>query len=132
MNLLSMLMAALAFLGLSGQVMAAPFRAENNPQIVANYDSGLHGIPGESATHEGSDVVMRAGNSGNFQQWFEGTSTENGGITEGDHSVWKESSDCQCKDGETAVISTPSNFWGDYLQQGATYCVKTNDFHVVR
>lgn len=108
---------------------AAPFNAGNNPQIVANYSTGDHGIPGEPYLHTGADVVMRAGNSGNFQQWFYGTSAENGGITEGDHSVWKNvGTSTSCSDNETLVADAYPQ-WGDYLEPGANYCVKTNDFH---
>ncbi len=109
--------------------LAAPFNADGNPQIVANYDSGEHGVVGETETHTGADVVMRAGESGNFQQWFYGTSTEDGGITEGDHSIWKLSEDGACNGGATAMTVNSENFWGDYLVEGGTYCIKTNDFH---
>src|SRR5665811_288242 len=62
----------------------------NNPQVVAFYTSADHGIVDESNAHTGSDLVQQSGNSGNFQQWFTGTSTENGGNTEGDHSIWMD------------------------------------------
>lgn len=119
---------AISFFG-ANSALAAPFNAVNNPQIVANFqDNSLHGIPGESETHRGSDVVMRAGDSGNFQQWFYGTSTENGGITEGDHSIWKSVGDSTtCKDNQV-LVPDASSAWGDYLQPG-NYCVRTNDFH---
>jgi hypothetical protein len=100
----------------------------NNSQIVANYTSGDHGIPGETATHTGSDVVKLNGHSGNLNQWFYGTSTENGGITEGDHSVWKNiGTSTNCPNGTLIVNAYPA--WGYYLQPGANYCVKTNDFN---
>lgn len=114
----------------ASSAFAAPFNATNNPQIVANYSSGDHGVVGEFVTHNGADVVMRAGNSGNFQQWFYGTSDENGGNTEGDHSIWRnvgDSTDCHAKE---VLVENASASWGDYLQPGANYCVKTNDFHV--
>lgn len=108
--------------------MAAPFKAENNPQIVANYPTGDHGIVGEPYLHEGADVVMKAGKSGNFQQWFYGTSAEPNHPVEGDHSVWKLSKDGTCKDGWD-LVENANQSWGDYLQPG-NYCVKTNDFKV--
>ncbi len=120
---------ALAMLFSAVPVFAAPFKADNNPQIVANYATGDHGIPGEPATHTGADVVMQAGNSGNFQQWFYGFADENSGIMEGDHSVWKLSKDGTCPSNTFAMTVGPNNFWGDYLVQGATYCIRTNDFH---
>lgn len=104
-------------------------KGNNNPQVVAFYTSGDHGIVGESATHTGSDLIMQAGNSGNFQQWFTGTSTE--GVTEeGDHSLWKNvGNSTSCPSGSDLVVNAyPA--WGDYLQPGANYCVRTNDFNV--
>src|SRR3954466_6936829 len=94
-NIISIL-GTVAILGASaGTAAAAPFNALNNPQIVANYSSGDHGIVGEPYLHQGADVVMRAGNSGNFQQWFYGTSAEPDG-THGDHSVWQLANNGQC------------------------------------
>ena len=110
-----------------GTALAAP--KANNPQVVANYSTGDHGIVGEPDTHTGADVVMTAGKSGNFQQWFKGTSTENGGITEGDHSVWMNvGSRTSCPNGWD-FVSSPYPAWGSYLQPGANYCVHTNDFN---
>ncbi len=59
----------------SGMAFAAPYNAaDNNPQVVAFYPTGTHGIPSEPcANHVGEDLVMRAGNSGNFQQWSYGS-----------------------------------------------------------
>jgi len=110
---------------------AAPFNAaNNNPQVQAYYPTGDHGIAGESDTHTGQDLVMKAGNSGNFQQWFQGTSTENGGNTEGDHSVWKNVGDSTTCNGNNSTLVTNANpSWGNYLQPGANYCVHTNDSH---
>lgn len=121
-------LAAVAAIALAGNVaLAAPFKAEGNPQIVANYPTGPHGIPGESEYHEGADVVMRAGNSGNFQQWFYGTSASEG--LHGEHSLWKYSESGECNDNEVKVEVGDPSAWGDYLVDGGTYCVKTNDFH---
>lgn len=122
----------------AGIASAAPFNAaSNNPNVVAFYPSGDHGVVGENANHNGTDLVMRAGQSGNFQQWFYGQALEgpNGSpITEGDHSLWKVSRGGTCPAGSFALqVSTDpnsNNFWGDYLEDGATYCVRTNDFHV--
>jgi hypothetical protein len=108
-----------------GHAYAAPFNA-NNPNIVANYDSGPHGIPQEPEYHEGMDVVLKAGNSGNFQQWFEGTSTSEG--YHGEHSVWREvGSDTSCPSGWDLYLD-PHPEHGDYLTPGANYCVKTNGY----
>lgn len=109
---------------------AAPFNAAaNNPQVVAYYPTGDHGIPGEPFLHNGEDLVMRAGNSGNFQQWFYGYSAEAGGITEGDHSVWMNvGSKTSCPNGWFLVPDAYPE-WGSYLEPGANYCTHTNDFH---
>lgn len=108
---------------------AAPNSAGNNPQIVANYSSGDHGIVGEPFLHQGSDVVMQAGSSGNFQQWFYGTSTESTG-THGDHSIWMLANNGTCPNSNWILVPNASASWGDYLVAGADYCVKTNDYQV--
>jgi hypothetical protein len=113
----------------AGTALAAPFNSQNNPQIVANYPTGDHGIVAEPYLHQGADVVMKSGNSGNFQQWFYGTSAENGGITEGDHSLWKIAQNGQCPSSDWVLVPNASASWGDYLVPGADYCVNTNDFH---
>jgi len=115
----------------AGPTLAAPFKADNNPLIVANYPTGDHGIVGEPVLHNGADVVMRAGNSGNFQQWFYGTAAEEGVVTEGDHSVWLISKDGTCPSNFVLVPSANPD-WGDYLVAGADYCVHTNDYHVTK
>lgn len=100
-----------------------------NPNFVVYYPDGLHGIVGESGIrHEGEDLVMKDGNSGNFHQWFFGTSDEEDGKLEGDFSRWqvrKEGHDCQ-----DDFILVPNAYpqWGTYLEPGADYCVKTTDF----
>lgn len=122
---------ALLLSALTPVAFAAPFNAaDNNPQVEAYYPTGDHGIVGENDTHTGQDLVMRAGNSDNFQQWFYGTSTENGGNTEGDHSVWKNVGDKTSCNGNSVSVQNAYPAWGDYLEPGANYCVKTNDFHV--
>jgi len=113
-------------LGVSSFAQAAPFSAENNPNIVANYSTGDHGIVGDPFLHTGADVVMKLGNSGKFMQWFEGMSAENGGIVQAVKSKWTLSKDGTCPRGSLMIqnINTnPDNFWGDYLQTGATYCI---------
>ena len=110
----------------ASSVVAAPFFAEGNPNIVANYHDGIHTIPGEQEDiHTGMDVVMRAGKSGNFQQWFLGDSEQEG--FHGEHSLWKESKDGTCKNGDV-LIEDAHPGWGDYLNPEADYCVKTNEF----
>ncbi len=104
---------------------AASFKAnDNNPQQVAYYPTGPHGIPGEDEYHEGSDLVERNGGSGNFQQWFYGTSESEG--LHGDHTVWKISKS-GCPEGWLLILQ-PYPEWGDYLTPDVDYCVKTNDF----
>ncbi|MGE5393044.1 MAG: hypothetical protein ACM3NH_04865 [Candidatus Saccharibacteria bacterium] len=130
MNKIALVSGVLLSLALTAPALAAPFNAANNPNIVANYPTGDHGIAGEPVNHNGADVVMRAGNSGNFQQWFVGTAAENGGVTEGDHSVWMLSKDGSCpNDSWYKMTVGPGNFWGDYLVNGGTYCIHTNDFN---
>lgn len=103
-------------------------KADNNPQVVAYYTSGTHGIVGENATHTGTDLVMQAGQSGNFQQWFTGNSTQSSNPTEGDHSVWLWVGQAtSCDSGWNLVVNANAS-WGSYLQPG-NYCVHTNDFH---
>ncbi len=110
-----------------GSVSAAPFNASGNPNIVANYPTGPHGIPGEAEFHEGADVVMRAGQSGNFQQWFYGTSASEN--LHGEHSNWKNvGSATTCPNGWILFVD-PYPEWGDYLEPGANYCIHTNNFH---
>jgi hypothetical protein len=120
---------AMLVLGAGAQIAsAAPNKAENNPKIVANYSDGDHGIPGEYYLHTGSDVVMQAGGSNNFVQWFQGWSAEDGGIYEGDHTVWMVSKNGTCPTG-WMFIPNASASWGSYLAAGATYCVMTNNFN---
>ncbi|HUZ92706.1 MAG TPA: hypothetical protein VNG29_01775 [Candidatus Paceibacterota bacterium] len=128
LSIVSIVVIAAGMLGLSSTVLAAPFTAVNNPQIVANYPTGTHGIVGEYYLHTGADVVMRAGASGNFQQWFRGTSAENGGVTEGDHSVFLINRNNRCPNSSWMTVPNAGASWGSYLVQGAGYCVHTNDF----
>jgi hypothetical protein len=116
---------ALAVFAGAHSVEAAPAKS-GNPNTVANYETGDHGIPGDYYLHTGADIVTRLGNSGNFDQWFMGWAAETGGNI-GHHSVWKVSKDGTCKSDEVLVPNASSN-WGDYLVAGADYCVKTNDF----
>lgn len=98
-------------------------------KVVAYYESGVHGIVGESGiTHEGKDIVVEVSNGckNEFIQWFWGKSDE--GKIEGEKSVWRLTDDCKCYDGEILVKNAyPS--WGTYLKPGANYCVKTTDFN---
>jgi hypothetical protein len=100
-----------------------------NPNFVVYYPDGPHGIVGESGIlHEGEDLVMRAGQSGNFLQWFYGRAEENGGQIEGDFSRWlalKEGHKCP-----DDFILVPDAYpeWGTYLEPNTDYCVKTTDF----
>lgn len=120
----------LLMLSFSKTALAAPFKAaDKNPQIVAFYEEGTHGIPGQTYTHEGKDVVMKAGESPVVQQWFVGTSQEEG--FHGEHSVWKLSKDGTCHPNWFKMIVTGpegNNYWGDVMEPGATYCIHTNQF----
>lgn len=118
-------LSAIVLFAFAGVASAAHFKS-NNPNTVANYPTGDHGIVGEPYLHVGADVVTKSGNSGNFQQWFVGTSTENGGVSEKDHSVWKVSKDGSCSNDGWVLVENASQSWGDYLVSGANYCVKTN------
>jgi hypothetical protein len=125
----------------AGSVFAAPFNAaNNNPQVVAYYPDGTHGVPNEPcANHVGADLVMQLGNSGNFMQWLFGSvpCDENGAL-HGDHSVWKLSKNNDPCPAKAATIYQPNigdpNYpgWGTYLVPGGTYCVTTNDFHIIK
>ena len=119
------------FLLSSKTVLANPTnfqKAQNNPQVVAYYAGGLHTIPGEEgSSHWGEDLVMRAGGSGNFQQWFLGWSA--GESFHGEHSVWLISRTGNCPQSFMVYVD-PNPGWGDYFVDGATYCVKTNNYHL--
>lgn len=112
---------------------AAPFKAaDKNPNVVAHYESGSHGIPGNPNYHEGEDLVMQVGKSGVFQQWFYGKGVDYED-DHGHHSVWKQSKDgCPPNWFEMKVTDMDGgNFWGDYLDlEPGDYCIHTNDFRV--
>lgn len=131
MKIISTLFLSIIFVAMSGSaVFAAPdntAKGTNNPQVVAFYQDGTHGVVGENATHTGTDLVMQSGQSGNFQQWFTGTSQPNG--VEGDHSVWKSvgnATDCSQLGNGWVFVANANQSWGSYLQPG-NYCVHTND-----
>jgi hypothetical protein len=109
-------------------IRAAPFNAaDKNPNVVAYYPTGPHGIVGIPGTnHEGADLVMKAGKSGNFQQWFYGTNPLTG-ETYGVHSIWNVTKNGKCPANATLVENAYPG-WGDYLQPGADYCVIENIF----
>ncbi len=118
---------AVAFVLPIGNASAAPVGAVGqNPNIVAYYPTGPHGIPGESEYHEGMDIVMATDSNGNFQQWFYGWSASEG--LHGEHSVWKIRKDGKDCDKGWLLYPDPYPEWGDYLTPGVDYCVKTNDF----
>ncbi len=106
-----------------------PQVAANNPQTVAYYTSGLHGIPGEDSTHSGVDYVKQNGNSGNFDQWFCGTATSPDQLNECDHSVWiSVGNQTTCPAGQV-LVENANQSWGSYLSSG-NYCVQNNDANV--
>lgn len=129
----SILLSITCLLGLTSVAFAAPDngqKAANNPNVVAYYTSGDHGVAGESATHTGTDLVQQAGKSGNFQQWFTGTASSPDNSPEGDHSVWKsvgDAPDCSKLGDGWVFVANANQSWGSYLQPG-NYCVHTNDF----
>lgn len=99
----------------------------NNPNIVAYYPgpNDVHGIPQETEEHRGADLVIKSGNSNNFQQFFYGTSTSEG--THGEHTTWNyvgTDPNYECPPGWDLY---PDDYGGDYLTEGY-YCVKTNDY----
>ena len=103
-----------------------PQIANNNPQTVAYYTSGDHGIAGDSATHTGTDYVRQNGNSGNFDQWFCGSSTESSDPSECEHSVWMSVGDATTCNAGGVLVEDAQASWGDYLSPG-NYCVRSND-----
>lgn len=112
-------------------IKAAPWKPADNdthPNIAQEYPhyGGTHGIPGESETHTGDDLVMKAGNSGVYQQWFYGESDTEG--THGEHSVWNPAGPNGCPDGWTFIADPHNKNWGGHFEAGVDYCVKTNDF----
>ena len=110
---------------------AAPYKAaENNPQVVAFYEEGTHGIPSEpGGNHEGTNMVKQNGNSGNFQAWFYGTFPAGEEGLHGHHLVWKISKDGTCPS-DAVFIPDANPGWGDYLVEGADYCVLDNQYKV--
>jgi hypothetical protein len=130
LKIIGLILAGLLLVGSSATAYAAPFNAvDKNPNIVAAYDDGLHAIIGLKDSPglfhvEGKDVVMAAGKSGNFQQWYEN------GI--GYHSVWLHVGDSmECPNSFVLVVEAKNppggDTWGDYLEDG-NYCVKTNAY----
>lgn len=96
-------------------------KLNKNPKIVACYESGTHGIVGQSETHTGADFVKKL-SSGNLFQFFCGTSPSEGLHRE--ISLWKFARDKKCPKG-WILLEDPFPEWGDYLKPGADYCVKT-------
>ncbi|MBU2577862.1 hypothetical protein KKA69_03435 [Patescibacteria group bacterium] len=137
MKILILVLALISLFLISPSVAeAVPFKAaDKNPNVVAHYEEGVHGIPvQDSGYHEGEDLVTRAGKSGVFQQWFYGEGQDYEG-DHGHHSVWKQSKDgCPPNWFEMTVTEkSGSNFWGDYLDlEPGDYCIHTNDFRVAK
>ena len=126
-KLLATITASAMLVATSGVAFAAPFNAaDKNPNIVAYYPDGPHGIVGFDGNFIGQDLVMKRGNSGNFQQWFYGTNPE--GETLGIHSVWNVSKDGTCQD-SWILVKNAFPDWGNYFQQNTDYCVHNNIFH---
>lgn len=117
------------YLMLSVSSFAAPnnsSKADNNPQVVAFYDSPHDNtLPTDPVTYHaiGSDLVMLRGDTGEIQQWFTFADNPNHGL----HSVWNISKDGTCPAG-WVLIARAAPLWGDYLTLGADYCVHNNAF----
>ena len=117
------------FLASTSTAMAAPwFPAENqltpNDKFVAYYPDGRHAIAGfDNDQFFGRDLVMRRGESGQFQQWFQGTNPNGDYVAI--HSVWNLAHAGKCPN---TWISIPNAYpqWGYYLVPNATYCVHNN------
>ena len=107
------------------------FVLSGNKNVVSYYFDGRHEIPGEpNEEHFGEDLVMKAGNSGNFHQWFLGWSEEES--YHGEHSLWLVKRGPECPDDFLEIPdANPEGDdvgWGDHFPEGADYCVKTNDY----
>ncbi len=115
----------LLLLTASTTALAAPNnanKAENNPNVVAYYEVGLHAIPTNPVTYvTGTNLVTKRGNSGQIQAWYTGADGH------GYHSVWNVSKKGSCNN-DQVFIEDASLSWGDYLTPGADYCVKVNAF----
>ncbi|HUW24770.1 MAG TPA: hypothetical protein VMW04_04055 [Patescibacteria group bacterium] len=96
-------------------------KLNKNPKIVACYESGTHGIVGQSETHTGVDYVKQL-SCGNLFQFFCGSSPSEGLHRE--ISLWKFARDQRCPTG-WILLENPYPEWGDYLKPEANYCVKT-------
>lgn len=92
------------------------------PHTVACYESGDHGIPGQSETHTGADVVKSYFNGKFLYQFFCGTSASQGLHRE--ISLWKVTKNKKCATG-WLLYENPYPAWGDYLIPDADYCIKT-------
>ncbi len=124
-NLALLIINLVLLLTVTPQVLAAPDnanKAENNPDVVAYYPTGIHAIAADPISYvTGSDLVMKRGNTGQIQQWF--TGEDNHGI----HSVWNTSNDGICQN-NWVLIKKAYPSWGDYLTPDADYCVHNNTF----
>lgn len=124
-KILTGLFALLVALTVVSVAYAAPnnqSKAENNPNVVAYYEDGLHAIPTDPIQYlEGTNLVTRRGNDGQIQAWYTGADGT------GYHSVWNYSKDGTCS-GDWVLIENAYPGWGDYLTPDADYCVKVNAF----
>ncbi len=97
-------------------------KAENNPNVVAYYEVGIHAIPTDPITYlEGTDLVMMRGNSGQIEAWYTGADGH------GYHSVWNLAKGGNYPPG-SVLITNAYPTWGDYLTPGADYYVLVNAF----
>jgi hypothetical protein len=108
---------------------ANPQKAANNPQVVAYYESSSHTViqPDMSIEYDqwGDDLVMKAGKSGTFQQWYVGPDGEKV------HSVWKNiGSSTECPESWLLIVNPyqppTGDTWGYHFPNGDNYCVKSN------
>jgi hypothetical protein len=110
---------------ISAPAYAAPNnenKAQNNPNVVAYYPTGIHAIPTDPIQYvDGTDLVTLRGNSGQIQADY----TDAGG--HGFHSVWNISKNGACPS-DWNLITNAYPTWGDYLTPGTDYCVQVNAF----
>jgi hypothetical protein len=108
---------------------ANPNKGNNNPNVVSYYENETHTVIQSDGSIEydqpGDDLVMKAGKSKNFQQWYVGPDGEKV------HTVWKNVGDAtECANGWMLIINPyqppTGDTWGFHFPDGDNYCVKSN------
>ncbi|HUV71657.1 MAG TPA: hypothetical protein VMW25_01475 [Clostridia bacterium] len=95
-------------------------KISKRPNVVACYESGDHGIPGQAEKHVGADWVKSFLGGKMLYQFFCGYSDSEGLHRE--VAIWKVKKD-KCPSG-WLLYEDPYPEWGDYLVPGADYCIK--------